>query len=95
MTGERCGVCGTPLYSDPGAHELGIYLHARRYADAGGEWSYETELPGWALPPEGSEGVGTEGELLAMMLGELEVGEGGKDGEGVGVGSGAEALAAQ
>lgn len=56
MTGEVCEVCQTPLYSDPGAHELGIYLHARRYADAEGRWSYETGLPGWALPPEGVEG---------------------------------------
>ncbi|KAK0318298.1 DRAP deaminase [Friedmanniomyces endolithicus] len=93
MTGEACGVCGTPLYSDPGTHELGIYLHARRYADAGGEWSYETALPGWALPPEGREGESDL--LLAVELGELEVGEGGMDGEGVGVGSGAEAAAAQ
>ena len=32
MTGHVCDVCQTPLYSDPGLHELGIYLHARRYA---------------------------------------------------------------
>ena len=56
MTGEVCDVCQTPLYSDPGNHELGIYLHALRYADAGGKWSYETELPEWALPPAGTEG---------------------------------------
>ncbi|KAI4240472.1 MAG: hypothetical protein L6R42_011511, partial [Xanthoria sp. 1 TBL-2021] len=29
MTGELCAVCDTPLYSDPGPQELGIYLHAR------------------------------------------------------------------
>lgn len=56
MTGELCEVCQTPLYSDPGPHELGIYLHAMKYADAGGAWSYETELPEWALPPKGMEG---------------------------------------
>lgn len=56
MTGEVCGVCNTPLYSDPGVHELGIYLHARRYACAEGRWSYETPLPDWALPPTGVEG---------------------------------------
>jgi tRNA pseudouridine synthase 9 len=53
MTGELCGICATPLYSDPGPHELGIYLHARRYACEDGKWSYETPLPAWALPPPG------------------------------------------
>ena len=56
MTGEKCEVCGTDLYSDPGAHELGIYLHAKRYACMEGKWSYETPLPDWALPPPGFEG---------------------------------------
>ncbi|KAF2767743.1 pseudouridine synthase [Teratosphaeria nubilosa] len=56
MTGELCEVCQTPLYSDPGQHELGIYLHAKRYADAEGRWSYETPLPEWALPPAGYDG---------------------------------------
>ncbi|KAF2705729.1 pseudouridine synthase [Pleomassaria siparia CBS 279.74] len=56
MTGETCDVCDTPLYSDPGAHELGIYLHARRYRCETGRWDYETELPDWALPPPGMEG---------------------------------------
>jgi tRNA pseudouridine32 synthase len=56
MTGEVCDVCQTPLYSDPGAHELGIYLHAKRYADGEGSWSYETPLPDWALPPPGYDG---------------------------------------
>ena len=56
MTGELCDVCATPLYSDPGPHELGIYLHAKRYACAEGRWEYETGLPEWALPPVGMEG---------------------------------------
>jgi tRNA pseudouridine32 synthase len=56
MTGEKCEVCGTDLYSDPGPHELGIYLHAKRYECMEGKWSYETPLPQWALPPKGSEG---------------------------------------
>ena len=56
MTGEKCEVCDTALYSDPGPHELGIYLHARRYACEEGRWAYETELPAWALPPDGAEG---------------------------------------
>ena len=56
MTGEHCELCGTPLYTDPGIHELGIYLHALRYACAEGSWEYETPLPEWALPPEGTTG---------------------------------------
>ncbi|KAK5133304.1 hypothetical protein LTR08_007829 [Meristemomyces frigidus] len=56
MTGELCELCDTPLYSDPGPQELGIYLHARRYADADGAWEYETPLPAWALPPKGLDG---------------------------------------
>ncbi|KAL9128930.1 MAG: hypothetical protein Q9217_002484 [Psora testacea] len=56
MTGEVCKVCETPLYSDPGAHELGIYLHAKRYACEGGEWDYESPMPDWALPPLGMLG---------------------------------------
>ncbi|KAI9774766.1 MAG: hypothetical protein M1839_001633 [Geoglossum umbratile] len=51
MTGELCSICDTPLYSDPGVHELGIYLHAKRYACEEGRWDYETPLPDWALPP--------------------------------------------
>lgn len=56
MTGEICEICDTPLYSDPGVHELGIYLHAMRYACEGGTWSYETPLPEWALPAPGKVG---------------------------------------
>ena len=56
MTGHLCDICDTPLYSDPGAHELGIYLHARRYACEEGKWDYETPLPDWALPPPGMAG---------------------------------------
>jgi tRNA pseudouridine32 synthase len=56
MTGKTCEICDTPLYSDPGLQELGIYLHAKRYECAEGKWAYETELPTWALPPEGAKG---------------------------------------
>ncbi len=56
MTGYLCEICDTPLYSDPGVHELGIYLHAKRYACDQGRWAYETPLPDWALPPPGMEG---------------------------------------
>ncbi|KAI9719889.1 MAG: hypothetical protein M1828_006019 [Chrysothrix sp. TS-e1954] len=56
MTDEVCDVCETELYSDPGPHELGIYLHARKYACADEKWSFETSLPLWALPPPGYDG---------------------------------------
>lgn len=56
LTGEKCPVCDTPLYSDPGPHELGIYLHALSYADVAGSWSYRSPMPQWALPPDGLEG---------------------------------------
>lgn len=55
MTGELCDVCQTALYSDPGEHELGIYLHAQKYSCADGNWEYETELPEWALAPPGTD----------------------------------------
>lgn len=78
MTGEVCEVCQTPLYSDPGPHELGIYLHAKKYADADGQWSYETGLPEWALPPKGYEGpveATAESDPLAVDLEKLQVGD--------------------
>lgn len=68
MSGELCDVCETPLYTDPGAQELGIYLHSLRYEDAHGAWSYVSPLPHWALPPAGTEGpteVGGLDELVA------------------------------
>ena len=79
MTGETCALCDTPLYSDPGVHELGIYLHAKRYACAEGRWAYETELPAWALPPEGCEGpteltLETDPSGLADEVEKLQVG---------------------
>ncbi|KAI9816728.1 MAG: hypothetical protein M1826_001726 [Phylliscum demangeonii] len=53
MTGADCEICQTPLYSDPGPHELGIYLHARSYACTVQGWAFETPLPAWAaLPPD-------------------------------------------
>ncbi|KAK3213901.1 hypothetical protein GRF29_28g1419713 [Pseudopithomyces chartarum] len=74
MTGETCSVCDTPLYSDPGVHELGIYLHARRYRCEEGKWDYETGLPDWALPPPGYEGATEatqESDPLAVDLKKL------------------------
>lgn len=69
MSGELCDVCDTPLYTDPGVQELGIYLHSLRYEDTGGSWSYVSPLPAWALPPEGEIGpteVGGMEELVAV-----------------------------
>ena len=74
MTGEVCEVCQTALYSDPGPHELGIYLHAKKYACEAGRWEYETPLPEWALPPPGMEGpkeVTSETDPL-RLVNELE-----------------------
>lgn len=48
LTGEECEICQAPLYSDPTAAELGIFLHALKYWADDGTWSYETELPDWA-----------------------------------------------
>lgn len=72
MTGELCEVCETPLYSDPGVHELGIYLHAKKYACEAGKWMYETELPEWALPPPGREGPTTATAESDPMAADLE-----------------------
>lgn len=72
MTGQLCEVCDTPLYSDPGVHELGIYLHAKKYACEEGRWSYETPLPAWALPPAGMVGpmeTTEETDPLALVQG--------------------------
>ena len=56
MTGERCKECDTPLYSDPGPNELGIYLHAICYRDLEGKWSYQSPVPEWAWPPAADDG---------------------------------------
>jgi len=77
MTGKLCEVCDTPLYSDPGLHELGIYLHAKKYAASDGRWSYETTLPAWALPPPGVAGptdTTTETDPAGLVLKVEELG---------------------
>ncbi|CAI6341373.1 unnamed protein product [Periconia digitata] len=79
MTGKTCDICDTPLYSDPGVHELGIYLHARRYYCQDGNWDYETGLPDWALPPPGYEGATEptqESDPLAIDLSKLGLDDG-------------------
>lgn len=56
LSGEKCEVCGTELYTDPAPHELGLFLHAVAYADNDGDWKYRSKMPAWALPPEGMDG---------------------------------------
>jgi tRNA pseudouridine32 synthase len=67
MSGEICDVCQTPLYTDPGVQELGIYLHSLRYEDVGGQWSYVSPLPAWALPPEGEIGPTEVGGMEELV----------------------------
>lgn len=83
MTGLLCDICDTPLYSDPGLHELGIYLHAKKYACEEGGWAYETSLPDWALPPAGMPGpsevtLETDPMILAEKMEKSMVGERGE-----------------
>ncbi|CAI7635081.1 Pseudouridine synthase RluC/RluD [Penicillium manginii] len=56
LSGAMCEVCGTELYTDPGPHELGLFLHAVAYGDLSGTWKYRSKMPNWGLPPNGLEG---------------------------------------
>lgn len=67
LTGELCDICETPLYSDPGEHELSLWLHSLRYEDAGGAWSYVSPLPRWALPPKGMSGPTSVGGMEELV----------------------------
>lgn len=67
MSGKVCDVCQTPLYTDPGDRELSLWLHSLRYEDAGGEWSYSSPLPSWALPPAGMSGPTRVGEMAELV----------------------------
>ncbi|KAI1116246.1 pseudouridine synthase [Nemania sp. NC0429] len=67
MSGELCETCDTPLYTDPGEHELSLYLHSLRYEDAGGSWAYVSPLPDWALPPPGFRGPVEVGNLDELV----------------------------
>ncbi|GMG39752.1 unnamed protein product [Ambrosiozyma monospora] len=54
LTGERCDDCGMPLYKEPKAKDMVLYLHAFKYytkndtVGDGPSWSFETKLPDWA-----------------------------------------------
>jgi len=67
LSGESCEVCHSPMYTDPGEHELSLWLHSLRYEDAGGAWSYTSPLPGWAMPPAGSSGPTQVGDMGALV----------------------------
>lgn len=67
MSGEICDICLTPLYTDPGAHELSLWLHSLRYEDRDGAWRYVSPLPAWALPPEGYNGPTEVGGMEALV----------------------------
>ena len=67
MSGETCEVCATPLYTDPGDHELSLWLHSLRYEDAAGSWSYVSPLPAWAMPPEGMQGATEVGDMEVLV----------------------------
>ncbi|RAK85465.1 DRAP deaminase [Aspergillus costaricaensis CBS 115574] len=56
LSGERCKICDTELYSDPRPEDLGIFLHAAAYSDKEEGWKYTSKMPSWALPPDGVEG---------------------------------------
>ncbi|ROV92361.1 hypothetical protein VMCG_09120 [Cytospora schulzeri] len=67
MSGEICDICLTPLYTDPGLHELTLWLHSLRYEDKDGAWKYVSPLPAWALPPEGYNGPTEVGGMEALV----------------------------
>ncbi|PWY88947.1 pseudouridine synthase [Aspergillus heteromorphus CBS 117.55] len=56
LSGERCDVCDTELYTDPRPEDLGIFLHAAAYSDKEDGWKYRSQMPTWAIPPRGIDG---------------------------------------
>lgn len=81
-SGEQCETCGTDLYTDPGVHELGIYLHAVSYSDKAGAWKYRSKMPQWGMPPPGMEGPRSAPDWEESADGEdFTIGQGMVDGE--------------
>lgn len=96
LSGKMCDTCGVELYTDPGVHELGIFLHAVAYSDHEGEWKYQSSMPSWALPPTGQDGprqtpdwvAPAEGEEIVIGCGTVPEGmdeEANRNGKGGGV----------
>ncbi|KAK9351272.1 pseudouridine synthase [Lipomyces doorenjongii] len=48
LSGEKCEICDTELYSDPGLNDLELWLHAQKYGSKIEGWEYQTNLPDWA-----------------------------------------------
>ncbi|CAI4339051.1 CCQ_1a_G0008360.mRNA.1.CDS.1 [Saccharomyces cerevisiae] len=53
---EKCSICESDLYTDPGPNDLDLWLHAYLYESTETEegtgkkkWCYKTEYPEWAL----------------------------------------------
>lgn len=76
LSGQVCEICGTELYSDPGVHELGIFLHAVAYADRAGDWHYRSGMPSWALPPGGCPGPTSVPDWVDDEASEVVIGHG-------------------
>ena len=51
LTGEKCDVCKTDLFSDPSSNDLDLWLHALNYSANDMSWSYSTPFPEWGLDP--------------------------------------------
>lgn len=48
---EKCEICGSDIYTDPGPNDLSLWLHSYKYesTDPARPWTYKTEFPDWAL----------------------------------------------
>lgn len=46
---EKCTECGSPLMDDPDPKELMIWLHAWKYTDSQGDFSFTTASPSWTI----------------------------------------------
>ncbi|KAF5110967.1 hypothetical protein DV454_004762 [Geotrichum candidum] len=84
LTGAKCEVCETDLFSDPSSNDLDLWLHALTYSANDKSWSYATPFPEWALEPNRrymelalEEAKKCEGTETAFSVGALLV----KDGE--------------